>query len=49
MMQQARLDDVTHYSYRLDSWDGLVDYYAVSKIFRMLVKDEIMNNISRQV
>lgn len=49
IMQQAQLDDVTHCSYKLDSNDGLVDFHAVSKIFRLLVRDDIMSNTSRQV
>jgi len=48
-MQQALLDDVTHYSYKLEYSDGLIDYHTVSKIFRLLVRDDIMNNTSRQV
>ena len=49
ILQQAQLDDVTHYSCRLDSNDGLVDFYTVSKMFRLLVRDDIMSNASRQV
>jgi len=48
IMQQALLDDVTHYSYKLEYSDGLIDYHTVSKIFRLLVRDDIMNNTSRQ-
>lgn len=46
---QASTLEITYYSQKLSFSDGLVGFTLIAKIFRMLVKDEMMDNLQRQV